>query len=129
MENNRSKGPGKFENVFYTFDFVPLHAIYLKKWCRYCYFQILIWDQNQEPMLLPFRSAIPSIRCINMFGCTAQKMKISIKDFFTKCGQIRRKLQIWPHLLKKCLMENFIFWCIGNTSIPLLRLLVRQSFI
>ena len=30
------------------------------------------------------------------------KMKFSIKDFF-------RKLRIWSHLLKKSLMENFIF--------------------
>ena len=36
-------------------------------------------------------------------------MKFSIKDFLSKCDQIRRKLQIWPHLLKKSLMENFIF--------------------
>ena len=40
---------------------------------------------------------------------TAQKMKFSIKDFFSKCEQIRRKLRIWSHLLKKSLMENFIF--------------------
>ena len=39
----------------------------------------------------------------------AQKMKFSIKDFFSKCDQIRRKLQIWSHLLKKSLMENFVF--------------------
>ena len=26
---------------------------------------------------------------------TAQKMKFSIKDFFSKCDQIRRKLRIW----------------------------------
>ena len=32
---------------------------------------------------------------------TAQKMKFSIKDFFSKCDQIRRKLRIWSHLLKK----------------------------
>ena len=37
----------------------------------------------------------------------AQKMKFSIKDFFSTCDQIRRKLQIWPHLLKKSLMEDF----------------------
>ena len=36
-------------------------------------------------------------------------MKFSIKDFCSKCDQIRRKLQIWSHLLKKPLMENFIF--------------------
>ena len=40
---------------------------------------------------------------------TAQKMKFSIKDPFSKCDQIHRKLQIWSHLLKKSLMENFIF--------------------
>ena len=40
---------------------------------------------------------------------TAQKMKFSIKDFFSKCDQIHRKLRIWSHLLKKSLMENFIF--------------------
>ena len=42
---------------------------------------------------------------------TAQKMTFSIKDFFSKCNQIRRKLQIWSHLLKESLMENFIFLC------------------
>ena len=36
-------------------------------------------------------------------------MKFSIKDFFSKFDQIRKKLRIWSHLLKKCLMENFIF--------------------
>ena len=36
-------------------------------------------------------------------------MKFSIKDFFSKCNQIRRFLQIWSHLLKKTLVENFIF--------------------
>ena len=39
---------------------------------------------------------------------TAQKMKFSIKDFFSKCDQIRRKLRIWSRLLKKSLLENFI---------------------
>ena len=40
---------------------------------------------------------------------TSQKMKFSIKDFFSECDQIRRKLRIWSHLLKKSLMENFTF--------------------
>ena len=40
---------------------------------------------------------------------TAQKMKFSIKDFFSKCYQIRSFLRIWSHLLKKSLMEIFIF--------------------
>ena len=36
-------------------------------------------------------------------------MKFSIKDFFIQCEQIRRKLRLWSHLLKKSLMGNFIF--------------------
>ena len=36
-------------------------------------------------------------------------MKFSIKNFFSKWDQIWRKLRILPHLLKKLLMENFIF--------------------
>ena len=35
---------------------------------------------------------------------TAQKMKFYIESFFSKCDQIRRKLRIWSHLLKKSLM-------------------------
>ena len=32
-----------------------------------------------------------------------------MKNFFSKCDQIRRKLRIWSHLLKKSLVTNFIF--------------------
>ena len=50
---------------------------------------------------------------------SAQKMKFSIKDFFSKCNQIRRKLRTWSHLLKKSLMENFLFVCNGwSLSVP-----------
>ena len=45
---------------------------------------------------------------IKSFHCT-KKNEISIKDLFSKCNQIRRKQQIWSHLLKKSLMENLIF--------------------
>ena len=44
---------------------------------------------------------------------TAQKMKFSIKKFFSKCNQIR-KMQICSHLLKKSLMENFIFYAVNS---------------
>ena len=36
-------------------------------------------------------------------------MKFSIKDFFSIWDQIRSLLRIWSHLLKKSLIENFIF--------------------
>ena len=44
-----------------------------------------------------------------VYTTPAQKLKFSIKDFFCKCDQIRSKLRIRSHLLKKLLMENFIF--------------------
>ena len=42
---------------------------------------------------------------------TAQEMKFSIKDFFSKCNQICRKLQIWSHLLKKFFIGKLHFLC------------------
>ena len=36
-------------------------------------------------------------------------MNFSIKDFSSKCDQIPSFLWIWSHLLKKFLIENFIF--------------------
>ena len=44
-----------------------------------------------------------------IYTYTTQKMKFSVKDFFSKCDEIRSKLWTWSLLLKKSLMENFIF--------------------
>ena len=44
---------------------------------------------------------------------TTQKIKFSLTDFFSKCYQIRRKLRIWSHLLKKSVMKSFIFCAIS----------------
>ena len=49
------------------------------------------------------------------WNCT--KMKFSIKDLFSICDQIHRKLRIWPHLLTKSLMENFIFCAVWTGGI------------
>ena len=53
---------------------------------------------------------------------TAQKMKFSITDFFSKCDQ--SFLRIWSHLLKKSVLENFIFCavlclCRSHTNIKM----------
>ena len=45
---------------------------------------------------------------------TAQKMKFSIKDFFSKCDQIHSFLWICSYLLNKSLMENFIFCVVAR---------------
>ena len=51
-------------------------------------------------------------------------MEFSIKDFFSKHDQIRSFLRICSHLLKKSLMENFIFCAVLdkvlNTSLSLI---------
>ena len=45
---------------------------------------------------------------------TVLKMKFSIKDFFSKSDQIHSFLRIWSHLLKKSLVENFIFCAVSR---------------
>ena len=57
--------------------------------------------------------------CVVWFALriTAQKMKFSINDFFSKCDQICSFLQNWSHLLKKSLMENFIFCAVDIFAI------------
>ena len=50
-------------------------------------------------------------------------MKFSVKNFFSKCDQIRKKLRIWSHLLKKSLMENFIFCAVTSMK----RLIMLQK--
>ena len=40
-----------------------------------------------------------------------KRLKFSVKAFLSKCGQIRSFLPIWSHLLRKSLVENFIFLC------------------
>ena len=44
--------------------------------------------------------------------------QLDIKDFFSKCDQIRRKLRTWSHLRKKLLMENFIFCAMCKDNFP-----------
>ena len=55
-------------------------------------------------------------------------MKFSIQDFFSKCKQIRRKLRIWSHLLKKFLMENFIFCAVEGENKCYVKLCILKSF-
>ena len=59
--------------------------------------------------MLSFNAVLEMVMELKIAYYTAQKMKFSIKNFFSKCDQIRRFLGIWSHLLKKSLMENLIF--------------------
>ena len=42
-------------------------------------------------------------------------MKFSIKDFSSKCDQIRSFLRIWSHFLEKSWMENFFIWAVYSS--------------
>ena len=57
--------------------------------------------------------------------CTAQKMRFSIKDLLSKCDQIRSFLRIWSRLLKRSLMENFIFCAVLAKTISNLMFLIH----
>ena len=54
-------------------------------------------------------------------------MKFSIKDFFSKCHQIRSFPWIWSHLLKKSLMEKFTFCAVVALDI-MFRILCPLGF-
>ena len=49
---------------------------------------------------------------------TKQKVKFSVRIFFSKGDQIRSFLRIWLHLLKKSSMENFIFYAVLIATYP-----------
>ena len=46
-------------------------------------------------------------------------MTFSINDFFSKCDPTRSFLRIWSYLLKKYLMEDFIFLAVNMLNIGL----------
>ena len=56
------------------------------------------------------------------------KMMFFIKDFFSKCDQIRSFLRIWSCLLKKSLMENFCAVLLNQNS-DIKVFLLLESFI
>ena len=78
----------------------------------------LYLTENNLLYSLAFKKDIPLIMLlfksqIKYTESLLKKLKFSIKDFFCKCDQIRRKLRIWSHLLKKSLMENFSFCAVN----------------
>ena len=58
---------------------------------------------------------VDNLASLELFVITAQKMKFSIKDFFSKCKQSRKILGICSHLPKKSQIENFTF-CVVDVA-------------
>ena len=89
---------------------------------KYCILLLILVFQHQFSTLPYNVSTVSHVSHVS----TAQKMKFSIKDFFSKCDQICRKLRIWSHLLKKSLMKNFIF-CTVSFAFQLVLVGIGQS--
>ena len=66
-------------------------------------------EKKQSAISIPFIHSVCAFWDASLKRNTVQKLKYSIKDFFNKCNQIRKKLGIWSHFLKKSLTENLIF--------------------
>ena len=95
----------------FGFHWLPLNQVLWQK-------KIPFWEINFKKITkcIPAASLLkfPSIlkNSMDYVTVTSEKMKFNIKDFFSKCNQIHTKLQIWSHIQKKSLMENFIFWAV-----------------
>ena len=80
----------------------------------------LIWTRCPKSVYvgnIVFKTSVAcAVIASNDGAITAQKIKFSMKDFFSKYDQIRRKMRIWSHLLKKSLMENFTFSALYKTN-------------
>ena len=80
--------------------------------CLNCNFEHvnIDWDKCNFKKKLKIIFAIACILKLDPilnFSYIAQNIKFFIKGFFNKCDQTA----VWSHLLKKFLMENFIFLC------------------
>ena len=73
------------------------------KWSQGIRLAKVIWSS------FPTKNIVPIFDEGELTNDTAQKIKFFIKDFFSKCDQIRSFLRIWSHFPKKSLVENFIF--------------------
>ena len=73
-------------------------------------------DFGARTLMPPYRSCQRNSKHKPGLMSLHKKMKFSIKDFLSKCDQIRSFLQIWSHLRKKSLMENFIFCAVCGSK-------------
>ena len=78
---------------------------------RLFYFRVTKHVSGQRSTLVQSFLVFCNNCCRFLGNVAALKMKIAVKDLFSKFEQIRRKLLIFPHSLKKSLTENLTFFC------------------
>ena len=70
-------------------------------------------NQTKEKQAVQFLTWRHPEKTHNGSSYMAQKIRFPIKDFFSKCKYIRSFLRIWSNILKKFLVENFIFCAVS----------------
>ena len=70
-------------------------------------------NQTKEKQAVQFLTWRHPEKTHNGSSYMTQKIRFPIKDFFSKCKYIRSFLRIWSNILKKFLVENFIFCAVS----------------
>ena len=98
--------------IFTKYFKIPiLYNIWVKSWeiiCSVREMMMMVMMIIIDKELLLF-NGWPKKYVKPFFQSGHKKIKFSIKDFFSKSHQIRIFLRLWSDLLKKSLMESFIF--------------------
>ena len=72
--------------------------------------EIFFNEKQQRTTVFALVYVLPApLKIFQIVPTIEQKMKFSIKEFCSKCDQIRSSRRISSHLLKKPLAENLIF--------------------
>ena len=76
-------------------------------WC----IKVLSWNKNH------FLSFLKGSHLPKIVKGTAQKVKFSMKDFFSKCDQIRGFLWIWSHLFTEEILNGKLHFLCRETRL------------
>ena len=107
----------KWDKFFFLLKFVVSTITVTALFQMWCIPSILHrWDTSTN---------YQSLDCKN--HCT--KMKLFIKDFFSKWDQIRRKLRTLSYLLEKSLIESFIFSAVNTMNDAKVMFIVTKEVI
>ena len=96
-------------HVFLTFLYFTYYLTFGIVLCIFICYIMLAYQKYYPVGNLPFWKFSEASQGSFANVATAQKTKFCIRDFFSKCDQICSFLRTWSHLLKKSVMEHFMF--------------------
>ena len=89
------------DNEVYSINPIGKNSVLISK--PRCFRKLLLNFNFNKPLALTSPKAVSSDDTLH------KKSSFLLRICFRKCDQIRKELRIWSHLLKKSVMENFIF--------------------